>query len=55
MSDGAADPALDLICAWNLFAAEPRQALRDALRCTDLEWERSKAWAFEQAMELVWY
>jgi aminoglycoside phosphotransferase (APT) family kinase protein len=22
---------------------------------TDLEWERSKAWAFEQAMGLVWY
>ena len=29
--------------------------LRTALRCTDLEWERSKAWAFEQAMGAVWY
>jgi hypothetical protein len=29
--------------------------LRTALRCTDLEWERSKAWAFQQAMGLVWY
>jgi aminoglycoside phosphotransferase (APT) family kinase protein len=52
---GAADPALDLISAWNLLAAGPRHALRDALRCTDLEWERSRAWAFQQAMGLVWY
>jgi len=54
-SYGAADPALDLISAWNLLQAGPRQVLRAALRCTDLEWERSKAWAFEQAMGLVWY
>ena len=52
---GAADPALDLISAWNLLEAGPRQELRIALRCTDLEWERSKAWAFQQAMGLVWY
>ena len=25
------------------------------MRCTSLEWERSKAWAFQQAMGLVWY
>lgn len=54
-SYGAADPALDLISAWNLLEAGPRQLLRTALRCTDLEWERSKAWAFQQAMGLVWY
>ena len=54
-SFGPADPALDLISAWNLLAAEPRQALRDALRCPDLDWERGKAWAFQQAMGLVWY
>jgi aminoglycoside phosphotransferase (APT) family kinase protein len=52
---GPADPALDLISAWNLLEAGPRQVLRDALRCTDLEWERGKAWAFQQAMGLVWY
>ncbi len=52
---GAADPALDLICAWNLLAAGPRLALRDTLRCTDLDWERGQAWAFLQAMGLVWY
>jgi aminoglycoside phosphotransferase (APT) family kinase protein len=54
-SFGPADPALDLISAWNLLAAEPRQALRDTLRCPDLDWERAKAWAFQQAMGLVWY
>jgi aminoglycoside phosphotransferase (APT) family kinase protein len=52
---GAADPALDLISAWNLLEAGPREVLRLALRCSDLEWERSRAWAFQQAMGLVWY
>jgi aminoglycoside phosphotransferase (APT) family kinase protein len=52
---GPADPALDLVAAWHLLQAGPRQALRDDLRCGDLEWERGKAWAFEQAMGLVWY
>jgi hypothetical protein len=52
---GAADPALDLISAWNLLEARPRRVLRTALSCTELEWERSKAWAFQQAMGLVWY
>jgi aminoglycoside phosphotransferase (APT) family kinase protein len=52
---GPADPSLDLVAAWHLLEARPRQALRDDLRCGDLEWERGKAWAFEQAMGLVWY
>jgi aminoglycoside phosphotransferase (APT) family kinase protein len=52
---GPADPALDLVAAWHLLEDSPRQALRDDLRCDDLEWERGKAWAFEQAMGLVWY
>lgn len=52
---GPADPALDLISAWNLLDAGPRRVLRAELGCGDLEWERSKAWAFQQAMGLVWY
>jgi aminoglycoside phosphotransferase (APT) family kinase protein len=52
---GPADPALDLVAAWHLLEDAPRQALRDDLRCDDLEWERGRAWAFEQAMGLVWY
>lgn len=52
---GPADPALDLVSAWHLLEARPRQVLREDLGCDDLEWERGKAWAFEQAMGLVWY
>lgn len=52
---GAADPSLDLVCAWHLLDRGPRQALRDELGSTDLEWERGKAWAFQQAIGLVWY
>ena len=52
---GPADPALDLVAAWHLLEAGPRQELRDDLGCGDLEWERGKAWAFQQAMGLVWY
>ncbi|MBC6445769.1 aminoglycoside phosphotransferase family protein [Actinokineospora xionganensis] len=52
---GPADPALDLVGAWHLLEAGPRQAVRAALGCDDLEWERGKAWAFQQATGLVWY
>lgn len=51
---GPADPALDLVCAWHLLDAGPRQVLRDDLGCDDLEWERGKAWAFEQAIGAAW-
>jgi len=52
---GPADPALDLVGAWHLLEAGPRRALREDLRCTDLEWRRGRAWAFQQAMGAVWY
>lgn len=52
---GPADPALDLVGAWHLLEAGPREAFRDDLRCDDLQWARGVAWAFEQAMGLVWY
>lgn len=52
---GPADPALDLVAAWHLLEPGPRQALREDLRCDDLEWARGQAWAFEQALGLVWY
>lgn len=50
-----ADPAADLVSAWHLLEDRPRQTLRRELGCDDLEWEKGKAWAFEQAMGLVWY
>src|SRR5262249_17435707 len=52
---GPADPALDLVGAWHLLDAGPRQGLRADLRCGELDWQRGKAWAFQQAMGLVWY
>jgi aminoglycoside phosphotransferase (APT) family kinase protein len=52
---GPADPALDLVAAWHLLEPGPRQVLRAGLGSTDLEWERGRAWAFVQAMGLVWY
>lgn len=52
---GPADPALDLVGAWHLLKAVPRQVLRDDLGCGDLEWARGKAWAFQQAIGAVWY
>ena len=55
---GAADPALDLIVAWHLFDRGLREELRSRLEplgVSDLDWERGKAWAFEQSIGLVWY
>jgi aminoglycoside phosphotransferase (APT) family kinase protein len=52
---GAADPALDLVGAWHLLDTGPRELLRADLGCDDLDWERGKAWAFEQAMGACWY
>lgn len=52
---GPAHPALDLVAAWHLLDADRRQLLRDDLDCETLEWERGKAWAFQQAMGAIWY
>ncbi len=51
----AADPALDLVGAWHLLDDRQRLVFREALGCGDLQWQRGMAWAFEQAMGLVWY
>lgn len=51
----AADPALDLVGAWHLLNARGRAALRECLECDDAQWQRGRAWAFEQAMGAVWY
>jgi aminoglycoside phosphotransferase (APT) family kinase protein len=50
-----ADPSLDLVAAWHLLDGERRALLRRELDCDDLAWWRGAAWAFEQAMGLVWY
>lgn len=51
----AADPALDLVAAWHLLESGPRQVFRDILGCSDLEWNRGRAWALEQALGAGWY
>ena len=50
-----ADPALDLVAAWHLLEVGPRQVFRHDLGCDDLDWERGKTLAFEQAMGAIWY
>lgn len=50
-----ADPALDLVVAWHLLDVPRRSILRERLGCSDLEWDRGAAWAFAQAIGLVWY
>ncbi len=50
-----ADPALDLVAAWHLFAGPARATLRRSLDCSDLQWARGAAWAFEQAIGAYWY
>jgi aminoglycoside phosphotransferase (APT) family kinase protein len=50
-----ADPALDLVSAWHCLEGGPRRVLRECLGAGDEEWERGKAWAFQQAMGAVWY
>ena len=52
---GPADPALDLVAAWHLVETRPRLLLRDVVGCDELEWQRGKAWALEQAMGAIWY
>lgn len=52
---GPADPALDLMVAWTMLDARPRQRFRADLDADELDWQRSRAWALEQAVGLVWY
>lgn len=52
---GPADPALDLVAGWHLLDRDRRAVFREALRADALEWRRGAAWAFQQAMGLVWY
>lgn len=50
-----ADPALDLVAAWHLFDRPRRGTIRTLLEAGDIQWKRAAAWAFQQAMGLVWY
>ncbi|MGM7777670.1 aminoglycoside phosphotransferase family protein [Arthrobacter sp. KNU-44] len=52
---GPADPALDLVAAWHMLDFGQRDIVRTNLGIGDLEWRRGAAWAYEQAIGLVWY
>nr|WP_292440349.1 aminoglycoside phosphotransferase family protein [Mesorhizobium sp.] len=54
-SFGPADPALDLVAAWHLLDRDRRETVRIQLRSSQVEWKRGAAWAFQQAMGLIWY
>jgi aminoglycoside phosphotransferase (APT) family kinase protein len=54
-SFGPADPALDLVAAWHLLDRMRRDIVRSHLGSGDVEWQRGAAWAFQQAMGLIWY
>ncbi|TIQ26634.1 MAG: aminoglycoside phosphotransferase family protein [Mesorhizobium sp.] len=54
-SFGPADPALDLVAAWHLLDRDRRETMRMHLQSSKVEWKRGAAWAFQQAMGLVWY
>ena len=44
-----ADPAIDLLPAWNVFDADRRERLRAALGVDADTWARSRGWALQQA------
>ncbi|WP_414472378.1 hypothetical protein [Microvirga sp. M2] len=54
-SFGPADPALGLVAAWHLLDRDRREIVRSHLGSGELEWTCGAAWAFQQAMGLVWY
>jgi len=54
-SFGPADPALDLIAGWHLLDRDRRSLFFDMMGADAEEYRRSAAWAFVQALGLVWY
>jgi aminoglycoside phosphotransferase (APT) family kinase protein len=47
---GLGDPAVELLVAWNLFDAESRTVLREALGVDDATWARGRGWALSMAL-----
>jgi aminoglycoside phosphotransferase (APT) family kinase protein len=52
---GAGDPAVDLMAAWKLVAAEDRNRFRAALAVDDATWLRATGWALSQALIALGY
>jgi aminoglycoside phosphotransferase (APT) family kinase protein len=49
------DPAVDLMPAWNMLPAGPRETYRRALDMDDASWERGRGWALVQAIVALPY
>jgi aminoglycoside phosphotransferase (APT) family kinase protein len=52
---GVADPAVELIAAWNLVPAAMHAAFREALGVDDDTWARGRGWALVQAAVAIPY
>ncbi|MFC8131134.1 aminoglycoside phosphotransferase family protein [Streptomyces sp. NPDC057302] len=53
---GHGEPAVDLITAWSLLAADARKSFRAALGVDDATWARGRGWALSIALiELPYY
>lgn len=52
---GPSDRALDLVAAWHLPDRQRRDIVRRHLGSDDVERKCGAAWAFQQALGLVWY
>lgn len=53
---GIGDPAVDVIPAWNTFAAAEREVFREAVDVDDATWERGRGWALSIALiQLPYY
>lgn len=50
-----ADPALDLLPAWNLFSTAARSTFQAAIQPSADEWRRGMGWAFDQAIGCLAY
>jgi aminoglycoside phosphotransferase (APT) family kinase protein len=50
-----ADPALDLMPAWNLMTARSRLAFRATVEAGQAAWDRGRGWALAQAVGCLWY
>jgi len=52
---GLGDPAADLLPAWSLFPAGPRETYRRALVVDEGTWDRGRGWALSVALLIIPY
>jgi aminoglycoside phosphotransferase (APT) family kinase protein len=52
---GVGDPACDVMVAWKVFSAGPRETFREALSIDDATWARARGWVLSQALMALPY